>query len=348
MDVEWIRFRVVPVENTQLTINQSLELLILLKFFLHLDPENINEPGPVGQNRGPLAGLSPVAFIFIALSIVFFLYQIVGGMITFLLLGDGMEVNESNVGLMRLILTFSQFMFILFPSIFLVMLQDNNIIQTFRLKKPKMSVFFVAILGILVIQPFLQVLLYYQNRILFSIPFAKDFITQLKELFDSLEATTEMLVKAGNVGEFLIIIFVIAVTPAICEEFLFRGLVFTNFEKVIPASKAVFFTGLIFALFHFHPFNIIALCVLGIFLTFVVSHSGSIYTAIACHFVNNFVSSLAAFLYGKDFTSSGSMPEMTSQEEIQFALLGIVSLAIFILIIWTIRKYSVRKANQFE
>ena len=153
------------------------------------------------------------------------------------------------------------------------MLQDNNLKETFRLKKPKMSVFLFAVLGILVIQPFLQVYMYYQNELIFNLPFGKELITQLKELFDTLESTTEKLVTANSVPEFIMIVIVIAVTPAICEEFLFRGLVFKNFEKMIPASKAIFFTGLLFALFHFHPFNLIPLTVLGIFLTLVVYHS---------------------------------------------------------------------------
>ena len=136
---------------------------------------------------------------------------------------------------------------------------------------------------------------------------------------------------------------VIAVTPAICEEFLFRGLVFKNFEKIIPASRAIFFTGLLFALFHFHPFNLIPLTVLGIFLTFIVYHSGSIYTAVACHFLNNFISALAVYIYGSETFGTDPSSTMTPEEQIQFLLLGILSLAIFITIIYLTRRFSVMK-----
>ncbi len=303
----------------------------------------VNSPG---GKKGPLAKLSPVAFIFLSLSLVFFLYQIVGGSISYLLLGADMDIKDGNLNLTRMILAFAQYMFILFPAILLVMLQDNNIKETFRLYKPKVPVFIFAIIGILVIQPFLQVYLYYQNELIFNLPFGKEFITQIKELFDVLESTTEKLVEAHSISEFLIIAFVIAVTPAICEEFLFRGLVFKNFVKIIPASKSIFFTGFLFALFHFHPFNLIPLAVLGIFLTFVVYHSGSIYTSVACHFINNFISALAVFIYGTDSlesTGSTNMTSMTSSEEIQFVLMGIISLALFAGIIILIRKYSVTK-----
>ena len=295
---------------------------------------NIPDNNPE-HKKGPLANTSPLLFIFISLSVVFFLFQIIGGGITFMMLGEDIEISPDNVTLTRLILTFAQFMFILVPALILVMLQDNNFKETFRLKKPKMSVFVLAILGILVIQPFLQTYLYYQNELIFNLPFGKEVITQLKELFDSLETTTEKLVSANSVPEFLMIVIVIAVTPAICEEFLFRGLVFKNFEKIIPASKAIFFTGLLFALFHFHPFNLVPLTVLGIFLTFIVYHSGSIYTAIVCHFINNFISALAVFVYGTEAVSSNATDSMTPEEQIQFAILGLISFGVFMGIIFT-------------
>ncbi|HMS34507.1 MAG TPA: CPBP family intramembrane metalloprotease [Ignavibacteria bacterium] len=309
-----------------------------------MDNNNLNFAGNnPGHKKGPLANVSPAVFIFISLSAVFFLFQIIGGAITYMFFGADMDLNPENVGITRLILTFAQFMFILFPSIILVMLQDNNLKETFRLKKPKMSVFLFAVLGILVIQPFLQVYMYYQNELIFNLPFGKEFITQLKELFDTLESTTEKLVTANSVPEFIMIVVVIAVTPAICEEFLFRGLVFKNFEKMIPASKAIFFTGLLFALFHFHPFNLIPLTVLGIFLTLVVYHSGSIYTAVVCHFLNNFISALAVFIYGKDSFGTDTASNMTSEEQLQFLILGVISLSIFIFTVIMIRKFSVMK-----
>lgn len=308
-----------------------------------MNEENLLTPDTPGNKKGPLANLPPVAFIFLSLTIVFILYQMVGGAIQFYMTGADLNIKDADLNLTRILLTFAQFMFILAPSIVLVMLQDNNIKETFRLYKPKMSVFLLSIAGILVIQPFLQVYLYYQNELIFNLPFGQDVISQLKELFDLLETTTEKLVSADNIPEFLLIILVIAITPSICEEFLFRGLVFKNFEKVIPASKAMFFTGLLFALFHFHPFNLIPLMVLGIFLSFVLYHSGSMYTPVVCHFLNNFLSAMAVFIYGTDTIGSEGTANMTSDEKLQFLLLGAGSLAVFIALIFFIKKHSVMK-----
>ena len=290
------------------------------------------------NKKGPLSKLSPLFFIFLSLALVFFLYQIIGAAMTYMLLGEDLQAMNDNQNLTRIIMSFAQFMFIFFPAVILVMLQDHNLKETFRLKMPGIPVLILSVIGILVIQPFLQAYLYYQNEFIFSLPFGQEFIHQLRELFDALESATEKLVVATSFPEFLIIVFAIAVTPAICEEFLFRGLVFKNFEKVIPPSKAIFFSGLLFALFHFHPFNIIPLTVLGIFLTFIVYHSGSIYTAIICHFLNNFISATAVYIYGAD---SLDTEKINPEDQMQFILLGVFSLAVFIIVIILIKKYSV-------
>ena len=186
--------------------------------------------------------------------LVFFLYQIVGGLISYFMLGENMEINSDNLNVTRIVLTFAQFMFILAPAIVLVMLQDNNIKETFRLKLPKINLMVYSIIGLIFVQPFLQVFLYFQNELIFSLPFGTEFLNQLKEMFDMLESTTVKLVTADSIPEFLLVILVIAITPAICEEFLFRGLVFKNFEKILPASKAIFFFRTAFRFVSFSSF----------------------------------------------------------------------------------------------
>lgn len=302
-----------------------------------------NSEFPDNKKSAPLAGFSPIGFIFLSLAVVFFLYQIVGGSLAYMLMGDDITSESSNINLIRLVLSFGQFMFILVPAVILVMLKGDKAKEAFRLRTPHIGIFLLSLLGILLVQPFLQSFVYFQNELIFSIP-GSEFIKSLKELFDSLEQTTLSLVKASSVVEFILVLFVIAVTPAISEEFLFRGLVFFNFEKVISTGKAIFLTGLIFALFHFHPFNLIPLVVLGVYLTFVTYHSDSIYTAIACHFLNNFISATAVYVYGIESFGSETM---SGNEKLEFALAGIASLILFIILLNVMKRISSRK-NSFD
>lgn len=293
-------------------------------------------------HTAPFKNVNPVVYVFMGLVLVFFLYQIVGGLIQYAAVGEDFSSTTGKLILTRVIISFAQFMFVLFPAVMLAYLQGDKVKDTFRLKAPKISVFLLSIVGVLVVQPFLQLFMYYQNKIIFSLPFGQDILQSMKELFDLLEASTLKLVTAYSVPEFLAIVLVIAVTPAICEEILFRGFVLSNLEKVTKRTAAIVLSGLVFALFHFHPFNLIPLAVLGIYLSFIVYHSGSIYTAIVCHFINNFISALAVFLYGKEEFISKEIP---AEEIMSVVILGIASLIVFIGILLLIKKNSVEKKS---
>ena len=284
--------------------------------------------------------MHPMLFIVILLVTVFGMYQILGGVMTIIFLGGDISKLEQKLTTTRIVLSFSQFMFLLFPVLIFSMLQGNKFKEVFRIKKPDLSVLLLAVFALIVIQPFLQVYLLIQNKLIFAIPFGTDIIRNLKTLFDSLESTTMNLVKANNIPEFIGVVFIIAVTPAICEEFLFRGLVFKNFEKISKPFNAIFFTGLLFALFHFHPFNLIPLILLGFFLTYVTYYSGSIFTAIICHFINNFVSALSVFILGKE---NFAEPNVSNTELMQYSVLGLISLIIFIALLISINKICKNK-----
>jgi uncharacterized protein len=299
--------------------------------------ENNIELKPV--KKGPLYNLNPIWFIFLSLFVIFFLYQIIGGTISYMVSGGDPDTNITDVATTRVILSFGQFMFILIPTIFLVMLQNSDFKNTFSLYSPRISILILSVIAIMAIQPFLQVFVYLQNKLIFSLPFDTELIDKLKDFFDMLEAMTMRLVQSYSSFELITVIFVIAITPAICEEFLFRGLVLKNFLKVIPPGKAIFFTGLFFAMFHFHPFNLIPLILLGFFLTYIVYHSGSIIPAIVCHFINNLIAILAVYFYGAESLSQTSI---SGEAELQYIGLGVFSLVTFVLLIYMIKKYSIK------
>ena len=288
------------------------------------------------NNSAPLANINPALFIILSLGVIFVTYQIFGGIISFALTGPDMGSKIKDIKYFRIIISFSQFMLILVPVIVLNLLRGDNSQNTFRLNKPDYKIFILSIIGILVIQPFLQFYIVLQNKIIFSLPFGTDFLNKIKEFFDLLEAMVMEVVKSHSRAEFITVVFVIAVTPAICEEFLFRGLILTNLLKFLRPVIAIIFTGLIFALFHFDPFNLIPLIILGIYITVTSYASNSIYTAIVLHFINNFISAMGVYILGEEFTSS---TKNVSPDEFQQLLLwGLISIILFIIILLSVRK----------
>jgi membrane protease YdiL (CAAX protease family) len=297
------------------------------------------QPQNIQPKQAPFANVNPVLFVILSLFTVFITYQIIGGLISYLFLGIDGVTPIQNIPLTRIVITFSQFMFILAPVWLLSILQGNKSKTFFRLNAPKANVFALSVLGILVVQPFLQLFIWAQDKLLSSIPGISEGYHVVKDTFEKLEEFTLTLVSSHSVPELIGVIFIIAVTPAICEEFFFRGLIMKNLEKVYSALKSVVLCGLLFAIFHFQPINLFPLIILGCYLSLIVICSDSLYTSIVCHFINNFIAAISLYIYGKeDFTAN-----IQPSDEMSLIVLGLISLILFIAIIYFIIKLRHRK-----
>lgn len=89
-----------------------------------------------------------------------------------------------------------------------------------------------------------------------------------------------------------VIAFAIGITPAICEEILFRGYIQTRLTKALPVPVGIFIASSLFAVYHMDPVHIVAVFPLGLYLGWVSYRSGSLFPAMMGHFVNNFLSVL--------------------------------------------------------
>lgn len=283
--------------------------------------EDKDKHSPAG---GFLSGLNPFAYVIIVLAIIFLLYQLIGGALA-VAAGDH-DINNPNIKIVRIILSFGQFMFILAPTIFFARLQSPDLKSVFRLRAPKLSLVALAIIGIVLIQPFIQGYMYFQEQLINSVPFIKDMIQPLKEIFDTLKSTTMKIVQAYSVFEFIVVVFVICITPAICEEALFRGFTLSNLRKTARPAAAIFLTGFLFAFYHFQPFNLIPLIFLGWYLGFIVYYANSIWVGVICHFLNNFFATYFLYAYGReDFET----PRLAGDELTDTIVAAVLSIVLF-------------------
>ena len=104
-----------------------------------------------------------------------------------------------------------------------------------------------------------------------------------------------MLVQAHSPSELLFVIIVVALTPAICEELLFRGLIQKNLTLATNKKWGFVFTGMIFGLYHVNPFLVVPLVSLGVLFGFFMARSGTIVIPMAAHFINNLVSVVGVY-----------------------------------------------------
>jgi len=287
-----------------------------------IDPEE--QPYPQEPKRSFLKDLNPVTYVLLVLAVIFIIYQFIGGALEFF--SGGVGKGDINVKTTRIILIFAQFMLILAPVIFFSWLRNPDLKKIFKLNIPKASLIFLAILGIILIQPFLQGYMYFQEQALNYFPAIRDLVMPVKELWDMLEKSVLKIVTAYSPAEFAVVILVIAITPSICEEFLFRGFVLSNLSIRSKAGPAIFLSGFLFAIYHFQPFSIVPLIILGIFLGFVVYYSNSILTGIICHFLNNFFAAYYLYAFGKENFDN---PQLTGSESANALIASAVSIVLF-------------------
>jgi len=83
------------------------------------------------------------------------------------------------------------------------------------------------------------------------------------------------------------VLLVVALTPAICEEVMFRGYLQRQVERRMGVMWSIVLVGLIFGLFHLRPSQVLPLATLGIYLGFSVWVTGSLWTGVLIHLMNN-------------------------------------------------------------
>ncbi|RPH90672.1 MAG: CPBP family intramembrane metalloprotease [Calditrichaeota bacterium] len=108
---------------------------------------------------------------------------------------------------------------------------------------------------------------------------------------DWYDAMTE-LVRFQTVPQTIMILTAGVLVAALCEEWLFRGLVQQSLEKFRDPAMAMVLSSVFFALIHFNPWTSIQILLLGLVLAYVAWKSGSVLPSMIIHALNNLFSLL--------------------------------------------------------
>lgn len=238
--------------------------------------------------------IHPVLFALGVLLIVFTLYQIMAGTVTVFLVGA--KITRENVFTHRLFTMIGQILFIFVPTVIFSRLLSIRLIDVFPWRMPKFRELLFGLLGLLFLQQIFQIYLIFQDKI----PLPKELDKLLEPIKRMMEGMFKVLVGAESIGELAFVVLVVAIVPAIVEEMLFRGLVQASFEKVLTPLRAAIVSGLIFGAFHFNPFALVPLMILGCYFGFLRMRSNSIVLAMTAHFVNNAIAIIVTYFNMED------------------------------------------------
>ncbi len=150
-------------------------------------------------------------------------------------------------------------------------------------------------------------------------------LTWLEDWVRSLEATSsailEQLLNTDSTAILLVNLAVIAVIPAIGEEFLFRGVLQRIIGKLTRNTHvAVWITAFLFSAIHMQFLGFLPRFVMGAIFGYMLVFSGSIWVPVCAHFVNNAVAVLINHFIELGYLEDQSAYFGVKQEELIIAL----------------------------
>lgn len=186
--------------------------------------------------------------------------------------------------------TVGQFFGLALPVWLLVYLHTKRNLAFIRLRPTSGRYIGLSVLGLAALMP----ISWWLGSINANLP--------LPEWLEQLEASQVDLIEQV-ITQDLSVVFLLAmmaVTPAICEEIVFRGYLQRQFERSTNVAIGIILTGILFGLYHLRLTQALPLAAIGIYLAYITWRTGSLWPAIVVHFVNNaFSISLGKYLSSK-------------------------------------------------
>ena len=261
--------------------------------------QTIRDPLPLEARPVALTGwferqkFHPLFLAFLVIVLGFIMFQVVAALAVVMLHlpvlaegGDPMDLAElifSDPNKLFGANAIGQFVGLLMLTLLVTRLHTPDILGYLRIQKSDLLMLLFSGVALFALIPFVS--------------FAAE-LTQLIPLpdwaveWDHNQEVALQQVLSGNVSVPLALLLV-ALTPALCEEVIFRGYFQRNMERSLRPFWAIVITGIAFGAFHLRFGEIVPLSLLGIYLAYIVWVSGSIWPAVLVHLLNNGTAILA-------------------------------------------------------
>ena len=169
----------------------------------------------------------------------------------------------------------AEWLLLFVPAVLVVSLYGFDPVRTLSLRKPSGLGVLGSVLLIMGAVPLVWFIGWIQTFI-FPVPW---------ELLEGLAD----LVTADTVGRLVWLLLLLAVTPAVCEEILFRGVLLGGTRTLQP-WRMIVLNGVVFGAFHLSfetAIRFVPTATLGMVIAWAVWRTGSIWVGALMHFLNN-------------------------------------------------------------
>lgn len=228
------------------------------------------------ENLKQSAGMR--AFAFLAILLISSLIGIVFSF-AFMFAGDtGMIISQGISSL---------FMFVVPPIVYYCLTRKERPMRAIGLRR--ISPFWILFVGIalmFVSLPVTNQLTLWNEGMDLGAAF-QQLEDYLKALEETAKAATEKMLDVDTVGGMLLNLLIIALIPAVGEELTFRGVLQQSLTRRMNPHVAIFLSAAIFSFIHFQFYGFLPRLFLGLLMGYMFYITGSLWTSILMHFVNN-------------------------------------------------------------
>ena len=153
----------------------------------------------------------------------------------------------------------------------------------------------------------------------------------------------EAMIGEKNGDSFLTSVLFMAFLPALAEELFFRGFLMNVFNGIFKNMHvAIIVTSLLFSVIHLQVLKFIPMFFLALTFGYAVYWTGSIWTSITAHFINNVLAVVQLY-----FITNGDYTKAVN-ESVNLPLAGTLVLTVIVLgVFYYNQKYSPNKVTNF-
>lgn len=279
-------------------------------------------------------GMAFGVFLTLYLILGSILAQITGISLMQLATVDWSQPNPDLLTMMRGMLLIQFLGLFVIPTLLFAYFSDPEPMEYIGLKQKGNSYYWLlGVASLLLAIPLVQ----YTGELNRQIYFGEGMQQWLQSMEDSAAEQIKFMLGRNSVADLLINIIFIAAFAGIGEELFFRGVLQRLFIKATKNPwLGIIITAAVFSAFHFQFFGFIPRFLLGIVLGAIYWYSGSLWPAMAAHFLYDAALITLAYFY----------PQMIEQDELPFLgdaglIVGaLVSAAIVLLLVWLMKKRS--------
>ena len=148
---------------------------------------------------------------------------------------------------------------------------------------------------------------------------------------------------------FIISFVIVSISPAICEEAVFRGVIMHSFDNGKNKWIAIVVTGLIFGAFHGNIWRFVPTALLGIMLGYIVYETDNMIYGALFHAINNAMPLLSIFAMKSMYSNEMFQSQMWTMTDSGIPLISIGMYVMYgaaIPLLLTIGNYLIHKGTK--